>query len=45
MKPGVSEREKEEQMEEKARGELESTSHTTPLTQTHMLAPAYINVN
>jgi len=45
MKPGVSEREKEEQMEEKASGDLESPVHTTPPDQTHILSPAYINLN
>jgi hypothetical protein len=41
MKSGVSEREEEEQTEEKARGELEPASHMTPLAQTHMPAPSY----
>src|SRR3990172_8271585 len=45
MQPGVHEREREEKAEEKASGDLESTSHMTPLTQTHMRAPAYLNSN
>jgi len=45
MKPGVSERQKEEQAKEKACGELESPSHTTPLTQTHNARPYVYNSN